>query len=316
MSTVIDTPSPQFPFELGELREGLIVLIDDPDADIILRSCDHHKFPVPKLYIVKASPVLCELIKSLSNSHAANAAASLPSIQLSDSGVILSHLLTFVLPMVPVLPPTIEQTMLLLSVAQKYQMNSTLCHLRVIVASQHPPFIRPETAFQVYSLAQTHGLRQEALQAARTTLTFRFTVEDLEDELSTIPGTHLHELWKYYQRVRTHLISDLTTLKATGATMLTAPCSQIISYGTLNWLDAYIESIAVSPELFDLTEFHMCLMRHAKIGYSQCQCGVIPTKTIHAFWMALTNVVHSCMTKVGIDGLQNHTIPVIVGIFL
>jgi len=180
MSTVINTSTPSS----DELPWNLKLRIDDPDADIILRSCDYHEFRVPKLYIVKLSPVLYELINSLS---AANAAASLPSIQLSDSGVTLFHLLTFVLPMVPVLPPTIEQTMLLLSVAQKYQMNSTLCHLRAIVASQDPPFIRPETAFRAYSLAQMHGLRQEARQAARTALTFPFNLEDLEDELSTIP---------------------------------------------------------------------------------------------------------------------------------
>ncbi|KAI0288686.1 hypothetical protein BC826DRAFT_659275 [Russula brevipes] len=312
MSTVIDTPLP--PFKLGELREGLLVLIDDPNADIILRSCDHHEFRVPRLYIVQASPVLRELIKSLPSSQAVNGAASLPSIKLSDSGVILSHLLTFVLPMVPVLPSTTEQTMLLLSVAQKYQMNSTLCHLRAIVVSQDPPFIRPETAFRVYSLAQMHGLRQEALQAGRATLTFPFKLEDLEDELSTVPGTYLHELWQYYQRVRTHLKSDIAALKDTGATILTstAPCSNITSNGKLAWVDAYIESIAVSPELFDLSEFYICLTRHAQMGYRPCQCMAIPRKTIHTFWMALTNAVHSCMTKVRIDDLRNCMIPVIV----
>ena len=81
---------------------------DDPDADIILRSCDHQEFRVLKLYIIKVSPLLRERIQSASSSYDANAATSLPSIQLSDSGITLSSLLTFVLPIPPALPSTIE----------------------------------------------------------------------------------------------------------------------------------------------------------------------------------------------------------------
>jgi len=88
--------------------------------------------------------------------------------------------------------------------------------IRAVIASQDPPFIREETALQVYSLAQTHGLRQEALHAARTTLTFSFTIEDLEDELGATPLVYLHGLWKYHHRVRTYLADNLTAFKTTG----------------------------------------------------------------------------------------------------
>ena len=177
MSTqmVSDVPSP--PTYSDEFLENL--RFEDPDADIILCSCDHQEFRVLKLYLIKVSPVLGELIQSASSSHHANATKLLPSIHLSDSGAILSSLLTFVLPIPPLLPSTIEQTMMLLSAAQKYQMDPILSHIRAVVGSQDPPFIRPETAFRVYSLAQTYGLRQEALHAARTTLNFPFTLQDL-----------------------------------------------------------------------------------------------------------------------------------------
>ena len=33
-------------------------LFDDPDADIIIRSCDSQEFGVLKFYLIKSSPVL------------------------------------------------------------------------------------------------------------------------------------------------------------------------------------------------------------------------------------------------------------------
>jgi hypothetical protein len=193
--------------------------------------------------------------------------------------------------------------MILLSAAQKYQMDSILSRIRTMIASLDPPFIRPETAFQVYSLAQMRGLRQEALQAARMTLTFPFTIEDLEDKLDAIPGIYLHELWKYYQSVRTHLTSDLAAFRATSIPVLTSsPCYPISNHGTPAWLDDYVGSIANSPALFDLTEFHMCLSRH--IRQRQCRCANIPSVTLRAFWTDLTDVVHSCIKKVCLNGLR------------
>ena len=293
MSTVSEPPSGASPVCSGEL----IVDLDDSDADIILRSCDHHEFRVAKLYVTKVSPVLSQLIQSASSSHTANATSSLPLVHLSDGGATLSSLLTFILPMLPVLPSSLERTMILLSAAQKYQMDAILTRIRGMVALQDPPFIRPETAFHVYSLARMHGLQQEALRAARTTLTFQFNIEDLEDELDAIPGIFLHELWKYYQSVQTHLMSDLATFKTTNMHVLTSPpCGPVTSHGKPVWLDSYIDSIAASPALFDITEFHLCLSRHVRDRC--CWCGNIPSKIVRAFWMDLTNAVHSCMAKV------------------
>lgn len=285
------------------ISDELLQSLDDPDADIILRSCDHHEFRVLKLHLTKISPVLREPIQSASSSHIANATSSLPSVQLSDSATTLSSLLTFILPMLPVLPSTLEHTMILLSATQKYQMDPILTRIRAMITSLDPPFIRPETAFQVYSIARMHGLRQEALQAARMTLTFPFSVESLEDKLDAIPGLYLHELWKYYQSVRTHLTSDLAAFRATSIPVLTSsPCYPISGYGTPAWLDDYVGSIAGSPALFDLVEFHMSLSRH--IGQRRCWCANIPSNTLRAFWTDLTNTVHSCIKKVGPNDLQ------------
>lgn len=194
------------------------LLFDDPDADIIVQSCDHHEFRLLKLHIIQVSPVLQpeDRLQSASSSHAKNATASLPSIQLSESGATLSYLLTFILPMVPIIPSTIEQTMILLWTAQKYKMDPILSRIRAVLTSQDPPFIRPETAFQVYSLAQTYGLRQEVLQAARSALSRPFNLEDLEDVLDTLRGSYLRELRMYHHRVQTHLANDLMAFKKSG----------------------------------------------------------------------------------------------------
>jgi BTB/POZ domain len=281
--------------------DEVLDILDDPDADIILCSREHHKFRVLKLHVTKVSPVLNDLIQSASTSHAANPTSPLPSVQLPDSGAILSSLLTFILPMLPVLPSTPGHTVVLLSTAQKYQMDSIMSRIRAMIALQTPPLIRRETAFQVYYLARMHGLRQEALQAARTTLTFPFTFEDLEDELEAIHGIYLHELWKYYKSVRTHLQSDLEAFRATGMpALMCPPCGSNTVHGARVWLDSYVASIAESPALFDLTEFYACFSRH--IIQRRCSCS-LPNNAVRTFWTDLSNVVHSCMTKVSLDGL-------------
>jgi hypothetical protein len=297
----------------SSLADELLENLDDPDADIILCSREHREFRVLKLYITKVSPVLRDLIQSASSSHTSDATSSLPLVQLSDSDTTLYSLLTFILPMHPALPSTLEQTIILLSAAQKYKMDSILNIIRAVIGSKNPPFICPETAFRVYSLARMHGLRQEALQAARTTLTFQFTIENLGDELNAINSIHLHELWTYYQSVRTHLRTDLGAFRTTNMPVPTS-CFDNTSHGKPVWLDAYVGSIAESPALFDLTEFHMCFSLH--IGQNGGCCSIMLGNcgnAVRAFWTELTNVVHSCMTKVSPDGLRDCTLNVSIG---
>ncbi len=289
-------PNPDGPLEL--------LLLDDPDADITLRSCDLQEFRVLKFYLIKNSPVLSKLIQSSAvnspDSSTSLHAGALPCIQLSDSGTILSSLLTFILPVPFILPPTTEQIMELLSVARKYKMNSTLAHIRAATGSQDPPFIRPETTFHIYSLAQRYGLGQEVARAARMALTFPMTIEGLEDKFDTMSGAYFHLLWKYYQRVRTNLRSDLMAFRTDGAhsTLVGLTCRVATSSGVPTWIDGYIASIGEDPALFDLTEFHMRLTRH---NQNRCiSCESMPTKMIRSFWKALTAVVNNSMANVSV----------------
>ena len=318
MSTV--TPGTS---ESNEIVSNESLHFDYPGSDIILRSRDTHDFRVPKLYIDNSSPVLRRLIlQRISNtSDVPNGEEQepLPVVELPESGATLHSLLTFIFPVAPIVPSTAEKIMELLSVAQKYQMDSVLRHIRSAIAQQDPPFIRPETALHVYFLAQEHGLHQEAVQAARVTLRISMTIEDLGDKLAFpgMTGAYLHELWKYHKRVRNDLRSRVLG-SASGVVVLSGfpdgvkglRC-QAPGYSFEQcfprWLGNYIESIAEAPHLFDPLEFENAWARHLKqiVGsYSRtCSCVDISSQTTRAFWDALTAVVHKAIENVCRSGL-------------
>ncbi|KAH9023520.1 hypothetical protein EDB84DRAFT_1402285 [Lactarius hengduanensis] len=267
---------------------------DFPGSDIVFRSYNSHDFRVPKLYIVICSPVLQELIQSVSNTSGVPNGEEkelLPVVELPESKATLYSLLTFIFPISPVLPSTTEKIMELLAMAQKYQMDSVMTHIRGAIARQDPPFLRPETALHVYFLAQQHKLRQEAVQAARVTLRLSMTIEDLGDKLESpsMTGAYLHELWKYHQQVRTDLRSGVLEFSGLPHDIKVLCCSSSRSgnYSLLQWLDHYIRSIAEAPHLFDLTEFENARGRH------------IATSNLRSITSIILNRVHvwTCPAK-------------------
>ncbi len=306
-----ETPEP------NEVVSEETLHFDYPGSDIVLRSCDSHDFRVPKHYIVICSPVLRELIRSVSNTSGVpngEEQEPLPVVKLPESKATLCNLLTFIFPVAPILPSTAEKIMELLAVAQKYQIDSVLARIRGAISRQDPPFIRPETALHVYFLAQKYELHQEALQAARVTLRLSMTIEGLEDKLDFpgMTGAYLHELWKYHERVRTDLKSGVLEFRNSGlpddvkTLFCTAPRSQNeVAYGHSfpQWLDDYIKSIAEALHLFDLIEFENARARHIKHYSQTCLCVDISSQVIRAFWEALTAVVHRTTEKVRRTGV-------------
>ena len=278
------------------------VLFDYPGADIILRSQESSIFRVPKIYITNSSSSLGELIRrALDPPRIVNAEASLPVVQLPESGEILHSLLTFIFPVTPRILPTPEKTMELLSVAQKYQMETVLTHIRGSIALQNSLPTHLDTALCIYALAQKYGLRPEALQTARAIILKQsMTIEDLDSKLDTMPGTSLYELWKYHERVRAILASDLTEFRMSCAhgTITGLRCAVLSSSKIPRWLDLYLESIGNTPNLFDLVEFDSLKARHIKANMSGCECAFIPSQTIHNFWEALASVVQGSFEKV------------------
>lgn len=194
------------------------ILFDYPGVDVILRSRDSYHFRVPKIFIENSSPVLSELIrKALDPTSTANIEALLPVVPLPKSGENIHRLLTFIFPVIPLLPPTPEEVLELLSDAQAYQMGSVLSRIRDRIARSHPLPTHLKPALRIYSIAQQYGLRLEALQTARTTLNYSMTIESLDNMLDIMPSASLYELWKYHERVRTTLAFDLTEFRESGA---------------------------------------------------------------------------------------------------
>jgi hypothetical protein len=284
-------------------------IFDYPEADIILRSSDSHEFRVLKVFITKSSLALDKLIQATPNFVATTAPASiekpLPVVHMPESGATLRSLLTFIFPVPPVLPSSLEETMELLSVAQKYEMSHVLVHIRGSIALQEPPLICKSNALHVYSLAQKYGLRQEAVQAARLTLNFAVTIEGLENKLDVIPGDHLHELWGYHQSVQRSLVSNIDGFRGSDAykALDALNCADRAPSGIPKWIDDYICFMAQTPSSFDLLELQTALARHVTTNHipliQPCSyCTSLPRQAIDEFWAALTAFVRANMEQV------------------
>jgi hypothetical protein len=295
-------------------------------SDIILRSRDSYNFRLLKLPIELCSPVLRSLIQSISKTsdipNDGEEQEPLPVVKLPESKATLYSLLTFVFPVTPVLPPTAEGIMELLAVAQKYQMDSVLSHIRGAIAQKDPPFIRSETAFHIYCLAQQHELYREVVQAAQVTFRLPMVIEDLGDRLDStgMTGAYLHELRKHHERVRTDLRSALLQFLSLGLpdnvkSLLCSPGSRNPrsckycgrSYNNSGnytpsdsfpqWLNDYVNSIAEAPHLIDPIDFKSAWACHIQSS-TMCSCASIPREVVRSFWEALTTVVHTTIEKV------------------
>jgi len=286
------------------------LLFEFRGADLILRSHDSQHFRVPKSYIVNSSPVLEEVIqKALDPPDAAHGEASLPVVQLPESGAILHKLLTFIFPVTPVLPSTAEETMELLSVANKYQMVSVLVHIRNSISKKRTlRSLQRDSTLIVYSLAQTYGLLPEVLRAAENLLMYPIDIGDLVDKLDTVPRASLYELWRYHKIARIVLASNLEEFRTSGArgTLSGLHCTESSPSHIPRWLDVYIESIAEDPKLFGVTEFIIALVRHLSDGAKSngCTCAGITSQTISNFREALRSVFHGSLAQVSVMSLM------------
>ncbi|KAF8502674.1 hypothetical protein F5888DRAFT_1112222 [Russula emetica] len=313
------------------------LLFDYPDADVILRSLDSYEFRVLKMYIARSSPILGEkVLTSISPKPQPESTPTIPAgpdvedaaantlcvVQLPIEGAILFSLLTYIFPVPPILPSTVEQVMELLSFAQLNKMDIVLTHIRNHIAQREPPLIRKETAFFIYSFSLRHYLRPEALQAARCTLSFAsLIIEDLakENVLDTMPGAFLHELWNYHQRVRSNLSLDLKEFKKSDAlTILGDSTCESTDSSIPSWLESYISTIGTDrvPASLNLrvADFYMALAEHVKMRTARwivfrgwrvfrvcASCSRIPRESIHKLWRALTAVVRSSISKAESD---------------
>ena len=226
----------------------------------------------------------------------------LPVIQLPESHPIISSLLSFLYPVPPVLPPTIEQTLELLSVAQKYQATTALTRIRDCAFRHDPRFISSETALHVYILAWKYGLHEEALLAAEETLKRPMTICHLEEQLEFIPIAALVELWRYRQRVSGSLGATLSTGhffdSETYKISAVFECVKVSKSKIPQWLNHYLDTVVEDPACFDITNFHLALSSHTSASEACGRCKSITGETIRKLWTALTAVFRKSIRRV------------------
>ena len=212
----------------------------------------------------------------------------------------------------PLCAPTAEKVMELLVVAQKYEMNSVVSHIRGAICPQDPQFLRSETAIHVYFLAQQHGLHHEAVQAARVTLRSPMTIEGLEDKLDFpgMTGAYLHELWKYHECVRHELKLAVIQFRKYGLpdVVKRLSCTKPLQDSSSpQWIYDYVNSVAETlPKKlfdFDLSEFENERARHVQsnstmTSHGACSCATMPSQVKRTLLEALMAVVYRTLEKV------------------
>jgi hypothetical protein len=189
---------------------------DDSDADIILRSLPSASpgwdltwathFRVHRLFLIKASPELKRLLCELTPSQYPNQDEepgitrdnydNLPVLCLSEDRETLHSLLTAIYPTDVAYPQTLEAMMKTHAAAKKYGMSSALTLFRTYSTSV-APVVTTENAFLAFFLAFNRGLKEEALEAARLSLSLPLAFEALDEELHNASGPALEALWRH-----------------------------------------------------------------------------------------------------------------------
>ena len=95
-------------------------------------------------------------------------------------------------------------------------------------------------------------------------MSYPVTIDNFDNKLDIMPGASLCELWKYHERVRAILVSDLTEFGRSGArgTVTGFLCEEYSSSHIPQWIDQYIKSIGNTTNLLDLIEFNIAIARH------------------------------------------------------
>ncbi|KAF8268892.1 hypothetical protein EI94DRAFT_1062062 [Lactarius quietus] len=169
---------------------------DRGDSDVTIRARDRVDFQVHKAVLGVASAAFEDMF---------TAPGPLPLgqeqvkqvIDLTENSKTLLHLLSVIYPMVPIVPDTLEDALLLLSACQKYQMDFITTRIRSLIRACTPPLFTAENSFRAYGIASCYHLEEEALYAARLTLERTMSFNSCGEDLRFISGADLFRLFVY-----------------------------------------------------------------------------------------------------------------------
>jgi hypothetical protein len=96
--------------------------------------------------------------------------------------------------------------------AKKYGMSSALTLFRTYCSSV-APVVTAENAFLAFFLAFNRGLKEEAHEAARLSLSLPLTLEALDEELCNASGPALGALWGHRLAVSRAIVEGFTACR-------------------------------------------------------------------------------------------------------
>ncbi len=178
---------------------SLLLCLDIPDANIIVRSSDKVNFRVRKSVLAMSSPFFKDLL-SLPQPPDDELVDGLPVVQLSEDAGLLDSLISLLYPISPVIPGSYEKVFALLAACQKYDMVSVQSNIRAGIKVGTFPAPIEDEGFSAYAIASSMGLVPEMEHAAQLTLYYPMTFESLGEELRSCKGRALCDLVRYRKR--------------------------------------------------------------------------------------------------------------------
>lgn len=174
---------------------------DDNDADLVIRSSDCVDFPVHQAFLSKASPHFKTMLSLPQPSTSGPSSAkchshprgSLPTVPVVEKSSVVHILLSFLLPITPVLPRSLDEAMDFVNAAHKYEMEVVEVRARSILRR----FLTVDTSLCIYAFAHRLELRDEMVEAARLTLRLPLLSDYPEHDTHSPYGHALLDLWSY-----------------------------------------------------------------------------------------------------------------------
>jgi BTB/POZ domain len=176
------------------------------EADVIIQSSDHVNFRVHKL-ILASSQFFKDMFSLPQPPDAGEFVDGLPVAHLPEDAELIRALITILYPIPSQIPVSYDDTLALLGLAKKYDMDGVGSAIRAELCYKKLPVLVGPQAFRAYAIASNHRLIPEMDSAARRTLDFPMTFKYLGEQLELFKGWALGDLACFRRLCRDNLVS-------------------------------------------------------------------------------------------------------------
>ena len=267
--------SPRDPASIYSGNMGFSLICPPPGTDIILKSSDDVLFDAYRRILIESSPFFSDMFTLPQEDD-----TSIPTIQFSEPGSVLSDLLMLTYPGEDPVIDTLDKVSVILAAALKYEMVRATQTLRRLLVS--PVFLEKEPT-RVYAIASRYDLEEEARIASSYTLRINILDCPLSDELKHITA------WSYHRLLLLHRRRSEEALKVLESVQVgEVKCTQCngIHYGALSpprWWTDFVrrasEELRIRPTS-DVIFSMPFLAGSADTGCAKCALSILES---HAF---------------------------------